>query len=120
MNCSQEHKSAQQININPNEINAIKLHNDLSSIKKINLSEQDEYTRFTEKLKVFDSVKSFDEAKAAAKKFLPMNDEINYLVVGNAKCAIISRRNLFRIVLNSDKNVICYNFRTEEINDDRH
>ena len=81
---------------------------------------QKEYENFKSKLKAFRNVKTVSEAKELAKKFLPVNNEINYLLVGNAKCVIISRRNLLRIVLKKDKEMVCYNFRVKENQNARH
>ena len=115
MDCKSDKKFTPKINIHPKEINAIQLHNDLSSIKNINLSEQGEYEKFKEKLKVFDDVKTPGEAKSLAKNFLPISNEINFLNAGNAKCVIIMRRDLFRILIQSDEEFICYNFKSGEV-----
>lgn len=114
MDCKQDKQSSRRIIINPNDVNAIQLLNDLSSIKQVNLSDQKEYTNFKEKLKVFNNVKTVAEAKSIAKTFLPIHNEINYITIGSAKCTIISRKNVFRIVLKGHKEIICYNFRIED------
>jgi len=119
MDCKSEKKSTQKININLNEINAIQLHDNLSSIKNVN-AKQEEYEKFKEKLKAFDNVKTVNEAKTLAKNILPTTNEINCLKVGDAKCVIIMRGNLFRILLQSAEEFICYNFKVGETENDRH
>lgn len=98
--------------VNLNDIKTAETQDDLSSVKSVNQSEIDaeqEYNKFKEKLKVFEGITSLSQAKEIAKKFLPCKDEKNYLRIGNAKCVIISRGDVFRICIDSDKEYICYN-----------
>ena len=94
------------------DIKTAELNQDLSAVKKVNQAEIDseqELSRFKQKLKVFDGVDSITKAKELAKEFLPINKEKNYLKIGDAKCVIILRGDLFRICLDSETEYICYN-----------
>ena len=98
--------------VNLNDIKTADVKDDLSAVKSVNQAEVDaelEYNKFKEKLKVFKGVTSISEAKELAKTFLPCKDEKTFLKVGNAKCVIISRGDVFRICLDSDKEFTCYN-----------
>ena len=81
----------------------------LNDIKQVNLDADQEYNKFKEKLKVFEGITSISKAKEIAETFLPCKNEKTYLTVGNAKCVIISRGDVFRVCLNSDKEYTCYN-----------
>ena len=81
----------------------------LNEIKQVNADAEVEYNKFKEKLKVFEGVKSISEAKEIAKSFLPCKNEKTYLKIGNAKCVIISRGDVFRICLDGEKEFTCYN-----------
>ena len=81
----------------------------LNDIKQANIDADQEYNKFKEKLKVFEGITSISKAKEIAKTFLPCKNEKTYLTIGNAKCVIISRGDVFRVCLNSDKEYTCYN-----------
>ena len=71
--------------------------------------EESKYNEFKNQLKVFDNVTEIKKAKEIAKEFLPIENETNYLKIGNAKCVIISRNDTFRICLDNEHEFICYN-----------
>jgi len=98
--------------VNLNEIKTGTVKDDVGAVKTVNKTEEDaikEFESFKEKLKVFDGITSIDKAKQIAKGFLPIENEKNYLKIGNAKCVIISRGDVFRVCVDSDKEYICYN-----------
>jgi hypothetical protein len=98
--------------VNLNDIKTGTAKDDLSTVKTVNNAEEEAnkaFEAFKEKLKVFDGITSIDKAKQIAKGFLPIENEKNYLKIGNAKCVIISRGDVFRVCVDSDKEYICYN-----------
>ena len=98
--------------VNLNEIKTSETSDGLSGVKTVNQTELDAeqaLEKFKQKLKVFDGVDSITKAKELAKEFLPIKNEKNYLRIGNAKCVIISRGDVFRVCVDSDKEYICYN-----------
>ena len=70
---------------------------------------EERYESFKEKLKVFSDVNNIEDAKKIAQEFLPINNEKNYLKIGNATCLIVARGDVFRVCLDSEKEYICYN-----------
>lgn len=95
-----------------NEIKKGEAPDDIASVKSVNQAEleaQEAYQSFKKKLEVFKGINSISEARSIAKSFLPIENEKNYLKIGNAKCVIISRGDVFRICLDSENEYICYN-----------
>ena len=100
-----------------NYLNYQKSDTETYKVKTVNLGEQEaekEYEKFKNKLKVFDGIKHVKEAKELAKQMFNIKNEVNFIKAGNAHCVIINRINLLKVVLNSDKEVICYNFTQKE------
>lgn len=85
---------------------------DLEEVKSVNIQEEaatKEYEKFKAKLKVLDGIQSISEEKRLVKDFLPLDKEQSYLKIGNAKCVIISRGDVFRVCLDSEKEHLIYN-----------
>ena len=75
-----------------------------------NIEDIEKYNRVKSRIKMFESVKTIDEARALAKKIMPISRDITIFKVGFAKCIIINKPNFFRVSLNSSKEYISYNF----------
>ena len=73
-----------------------------NSLEKVN--------NFKERLKSFEEVKSLEEAKALAAKIMPVSGEFNKFSIGDAKCTIINKKDLFRISVDSEQEFIVYDF----------
>ena len=98
--------------VNYNDIKTAQAQDDLSAVKSVSqtdLKAQEDYEKFKTRLKIFSGVDSITKAKELAKGFLPIENEKNYLKIGNARCVIISRGDVFRICLDSEYEYICYN-----------
>lgn len=106
-----------------NNIDALKYSNYLNNLSsgndgnKYETDAEIEYKNFLNKVKVFDKITNLESAKQKARELFHINREISYIKAGNATCAIVNRANLLRIVVNSDKELICYNFRAEVNNE---
>ena len=112
---STENIAKQYLNsqVNLNEIRTAEASDSLSSVKKVNSQEleaEKEYENFKTKITKFKEAKSFDEAKEIAKTVFNVKDEVTFFKAGNAKCVIVNRGKALRIILDSEKEQICYNF----------
>ena len=98
--------------VNLNDLKTAPSQDGLTSVKSVNTQEEEahkEYEKFKKKLKQLDGIDTISEAKRIAKEFLPLDKGKTCLKVGDAKCVIISRGDLFRVCLDSEKEYICYN-----------
>ena len=104
---------------NLNNIKTGEVQDDLSATKSLNQADVDaeiEYNKFKERIKIFDGITSISQAKELLKTILPqINNDKTYLKIGNAKCIIISRADVFRVCLDNDKEYICYNILKQKI-----
>ena len=92
---------------------------DTYNVKSVNIAENEaekEYEKFKKKLEVFKGLKSLSEVKEKAKAVFNITNEINYYKAGFAKCVIINRANKLTIILDSDKELISYNFNQKRQN----
>ena len=61
------------------------------------------------KLKQLDKITSIAEAKKITQSFMYFHEDVNRIKIGDAKCLIISRKDLFRICFEYKDDFICYN-----------
>ena len=73
------------------------------------LTTEDRILEIKNKLKLLAKITSINEAKEIVKKFMSFHENINRIKIGDAKCLIISRDNLFRICFEYEQDFICYN-----------
>ena len=78
--------------------------------KQIEENNLKKYEAFKIRMEEFSKINSLEEAKALASKILPVAKEISHFNIGNAKCTIINRDDLFRISLDSSEEFTSYNF----------
>ena len=71
---------------------------------------KEEYEKLKTRIDKFKNLRTITEARSLAKDLFNIKDEINYIKAGDGCCTIINRADTFRIILNSDKEMICYNF----------
>lgn len=65
---------------------------------------------FMERIAPFAEVKTLDEARELAKKILPTANEINRFYIGDAKCTIINKEDMFRVSVDGPSEFVSYNF----------
>ena len=63
-----------------------------------------------ERVRQFAEIDTIEDAKELAKKIIPTSQEVTQFNVGNIKCTVINRKNLFRISIDSEEEFICYSF----------
>lgn len=85
-------------------------YNQMDAIQKLELQNKEKTDKFKNRLKPFAELNTIEEAKALAKKILPVASDITRFRVGNAKCVIINRDNLFRISVDTNDEFFVYNF----------
>ena len=112
---SSEYLAKQYLNsqVDLNTVKQVKPMDDIANVNYVNASEEQakkDYENFKMKLRKFKEAKSFDEAKEIAKTTFNAKNEITYFKPGKAKCAIIQRGSTLKIILDSDKEQICYSF----------
>lgn len=73
-----------------------------------------EYLGIKNKVLQFSGAKNITDARTLAKQLFGIRDEINFIKAGYAHCTIINRANVFRVVLNSEEEMICYNYTKKE------
>lgn len=73
------------------------------------------YEEFKERISRFNEVDTVEEARTLAKEILPTVNEISILTIGNAKCVIVNRSELYRITLDNQEECICYDFISPDI-----
>lgn len=65
---------------------------------------------FKKRIEPFKTIKTFDEAKTLASRILPTANEINRFYVGDVKCTVVNKKDLFRICIDSATEFISYDF----------
>jgi len=68
------------------------------------------YEEFKQQLEPFKEIATIEEAKELALQIMPLDKEINEIDIGNAKCTIVNRNDMFRISLDSEFEFISYDF----------
>ena len=94
-----------------NTINTV--NSDLASVKSLNTAQTEgerELNRLKKQLEEFKVVEKFADAKQLAKKLFNIQNEVSYLRAGTARCTIISRADIFKIILDSDEEIYIYSF----------
>ena len=86
------------------------LYKQYNVISQLEVQNRQKYQNFKTRIAEFANVDTIEMAKALADKILPVANEVNFFDIGNAKCIIINRENLFRISLNSPEEFISYDF----------
>ena len=71
---------------------------------------KDKYEKFKERIRAFSEIKTIEEAKILAAKIMPVSNEVNRLRIGNAKCVVINKSNLFRITVDTEDEFFSYDF----------
>ena len=79
----------------------------MQSIEKQN---KEKYEKFKTRVKQFEEISTIEEAKELAKKILPIAGEKCSFRVGNAKCTIICKEDMFRVCVDGLEEFICYDF----------
>lgn len=70
-----------------------------------------EEEKFNEEIKNFEKIDSIEEARLFAAKILPpMVNGINRFYIGNIKCIVINKKDLFRICVDSEKEFLCFEY----------
>lgn len=85
-------------------------YSQLEIMTNIERDNKEKIEEFKNRIKEFATVSTLEEAKELAAKILPVSQEINRFNIGNAKCTIVNRDNLFRISFDSDLEFIAYDF----------
>ena len=65
---------------------------------------------FKKRIEEFKHIKTIDEARELAKKIMPVSNEKTRFRIGNARCVIINRADMFRITIDTEKEFISYDF----------
>ena len=65
---------------------------------------------FKTRLEAFNNVSTLDEAKELAKNIMPVSLDINHFRIGDAKCVIINKPDIFRISIDTAEEFISYDF----------
>lgn len=78
--------------------------------QKQELQDKEKISALKERLLFFSTATSLEEAKKLAVEIFPTNSEYTSFYVGNAKCSIINKSNLFRICVDTVDEFICYDF----------
>ena len=73
------------------------------------LTTEDRILEIKNKLKLLDKITSISKAKKITQTFMSFHEDINHIKIGDAKCLIISRKDLFRICFEYKQEFICYN-----------
>ena len=79
-------------------------------IKKTKSETLKAFNNFKERILPFADVLTLAEAKALSNKILPVKSDITVFNVGGAKCTVVNKPNLFRITLENDEELLCYDF----------
>lgn len=73
------------------------------------LTTEDRILEIKSKLKQLDKITSIAEAKKITQTFMSFHENVNRIKIGDAKCLIISRKDLFRVCFEYKDDFICYN-----------
>ena len=65
---------------------------------------------FLLRLEKFGDITTLEDAKDLAQKILPVPNDINTFKVGNAKCTVINREDMFRVCVDTPEKFISYDF----------
>ena len=65
---------------------------------------------FLLRLERFGDITTLEDAKVLAQKILPVPNDINTFKVGNAKCTVINREDMFRVCVDTPEKFISYDF----------
>ena len=65
---------------------------------------------FKKRIEAFSEITTLEEAKALSEKTLPVANEITTFNIGNARCTVVNKENLFRISLDTQDEFISYDF----------
>ena len=76
-------------------------------------TDEEEYSVIRSKFDKFASVRTIKDAKELAKDLFGIQNEINFIKAGKAQCTIVSRNDLFRIILDSEQELKCFNIGTK-------
>lgn len=85
-------------------------YNQMEVMQNLEIQNKEKAEKFKNRLKAFAELKTIEDAKMLAKKILPIANEMTRFKVGNARCVVISRDDLFRISVDTNDEVIVYNF----------
>jgi len=77
--------------------------------EKSSLNNQ-KYLQFKEQIKEFEKILSLEDARELSQKIMPLTQEYNQMMIGNATFVIVNQDDSLRISLDSDKEFICYDF----------
>ena len=66
--------------------------------------------KFKERIAAFKDITTLEEARALAKKILPVAQEVNKFRIGNAKCIVLNKEEQLRICFDSGEEFIAYDF----------
>lgn len=81
--------------------------------KVVNKEMEQEYNKFMSKLEEFNNISRLQDAKDCAKRLFNIDKELNFFRAGEAYITIESRADLLRIIVNSEGELLCYNFRKQ-------
>ena len=97
-----------------NYVNSFMNYNDLVVENSQDKTNEEEFNAINTKVNKFCGITTIKEAKALAKELFGIQNEISYIKAGKAQCTIISRSNVFRIILDSDKELKCINIKKQQ------
>ena len=106
----QDSKSKQTIKVNMFNMQAMIDWNNMFAEKPEKETKDEKVANFKKRLEGFKEIKTLEEARALLMKTIPVKLERTVFYVGDAKCVIINRGNRVRITLDSDKELISYDF----------
>ena len=106
----QDSKSKQTIKVNMFNMQAMIDWNNMFAEKPEKETKDEKVANFKKRLEGFKEIKTLEEARALLMKTIPVKLERTVFYVGDAKCIIINREDRVRITLDSDKELISYDF----------
>ena len=86
------------------------IYNQYAAEQQRAVEDSEKSKAFLERIKPFKDVTNLSEAKELAARILPVKEDITTFYVGNIKCTVINKENLFRLCIDSPQEFICYNF----------
>ncbi len=86
------------------------LYNQYDAQRQISLANKQKYDQFKKRIEQFMNIQTLEEAKELAVKILPTSKEISRFNIGEAKCTIINKEDIFRICLDSQEEFISFDF----------
>lgn len=114
MQSSYEQKQIERVFVKPKtkfDFNSLQFYNkQFEEFKKTKDETIKAVNDFKERIKPFAEIATLTEAKALSNKILPVKSDITIFRVGGAKCTVVNKPNLFRITLDNDTEMICYDF----------